>query len=272
MMGATRTELERGGVRATRAEFGGLEIQLLRFPALHGHGPFEFEEGYVVVVLDGALAKSFSRATWSLSRGSVASLPVGAMHASQFGPTETRVVTVRNAGGERVSELAPLVRRARHVRAATICSLGWRLATELRAPDASWGVAAEGVALQLLATMSRTTRRDRRPARRKWLREVRDLIHDAAPRSPGSLSELADAVGVHSTHLARAFRREYGMTIGEYSRSLRLEWAAGELVLADASLADVAARAGFADQSHFTRAFRRHYGLTPGRYRLLLRS
>jgi AraC family transcriptional regulator len=33
------------------------------------------------------------------------------------------------------------------------------------------------------------------------------------------------------------------------------------------SLADVAAAAGFADQSHFTRQFRRATGMTPGEYR-----
>jgi len=32
-------------------------------------------------------------------------------------------------------------------------------------------------------------------------------------------------------------------------------------------LAEIAARAGFADQSHFTREFKRHFGITPGHYR-----
>ena len=50
--------------------------------------------------------------------------------------------------------------------------------------------------------------------------------------------------------------------MGEYARSLRLEWAASRLALDDASLAQVALEAGFADQSHFTRAFRRHAGVT----------
>jgi len=53
---------------------------------------------------------------------------------------------------------------------------------------------------------------------------------------------------------------------------LRLEWAAEELARDDARLADVALRAGFADQSHFTRLFRRHTGVTPGHYRELVRD
>jgi AraC-like DNA-binding protein len=99
---------------------------------------------------------------------------------------------------------------------------------------------------------------------------VRDLLHERIPDHP-SLGELALVVGRHPTHVARAFRREYGLTVAEYARSLRLDWAAGQLALNDVPLARVAAEAGFADQSHFTRAFRRHMGVTPGRYRRIVR-
>ena len=84
----------------------------------------------------------------------------------------------------------------------------------------------------------------------------------------GTLIALA---GVHPVHLARTFRREYGVTVGEYARALRLDWAQALLSDPDLSLAEVAAGAGFADQSHFTRAFRAYAGVTPGRYRELLR-
>ncbi len=90
------------------------------------------------------------------------------------------------------------------------------------------------------------------------------------PEHP-SLTELAAAVGRHPTHVARAFRREHGVTVAEYSRSLRLEWARAQLAVDDMPLSRIAIDAGFADQSHFTRAFRRHHGITPGRYRELAR-
>jgi AraC family transcriptional regulator len=67
--------------------------------------------------------------------------------------------------------------------------------------------------------------------------------------------------------LAREFRACHGMSVGEYGRRVRLSWAATELVSGDRSLAEVAAEAGFADQSHFTRLFKRHVGTTPARYR-----
>ncbi len=40
-----------------------------------------------------------------------------------------------------------------------------------------------------------------------------------------------------------------------------------ELLEARHSLAEIAQRAGFYDQSHFTNAFQRAYGTTPARYR-----
>jgi AraC family transcriptional regulator len=57
------------------------------------------------------------------------------------------------------------------------------------------------------------------------------------------------------------------MTIGEYVRALRLDWATGQLVDSRKPLAVIAMEAGYADQSHFTRSFRRHTGSTPAEYR-----
>ena len=165
--------------------------------------------------------------------------------------------------------LASLLRRLRHVRAAASTSIGHRIAAELRAVDESWPLAAEGLVLQLLATAGRAEPRPE-AGRRSWLRDVRELLHERAPAA-ASLSELATAVGVHPVHLARSFRREYGVTVGQYARDLRLEWATSQLALPDSSLAEVSAGAGFADQSHFTRAFRAYAGVTPGRYRELVR-
>lgn len=146
-------------------------------------------------------------------------------------------------------------------------ALARRIAVELRAQDLGWSLATEGLVLQLIAGTSRDAARG---ARLPWLRNARDLLHEGVPEIPGSLTELAGAVGVHPAHLARCFRREYGQTVGEYARALRLEWAAEQLALDDAPLAEIALRAGFADQSHFTRAFRQHAGITPGRYRELV--
>ena len=263
-----RVELERGGVRAVRAAVGGFGVQRLDFPAGHRIPWYEPDDCYLVVVLDGALCKRFSTATWTLSRDSFATLPGGSAHGTDFGVERTRVLTIRPHTEDCRPLFERLVRRRREIRATATSALGRRLAIELQAPDASWGLAAEGLVLHLLAMAERETFRAQRP-RGSWLSTVVEHLHEETPRAP-SLDQLAAAAGVHPGHLARTFRAAYGVTVCEYSRRLRLEWAAQRLA-DDAPLAQVALDAGFADQSHFTRSFRAYAGITPGRYRELLR-
>jgi AraC family transcriptional regulator len=266
-MSGTRVDLVREGARATKAEVGPFEIQLLTFAPNHSIEPYPVERPYVVVVVEGAVAKCFGRLHWSLTPDSLAVVPVGGVHSSAFAPSPTTVLAVRSRDVE-AAAFGPLRLGLRHVRAAAATSICCRIAAELRAGDESWPLAAEGLVLQLLSMVGRAEMRP--PRRAGWLHEARDLLHERAPHA-ATLSELAAAVGVHPVHLARSFRREYGLTVGAYARGLRLEWAAARLTDAHASLAEIAAEAGFADQSHFTRAFRAYAGVTPGRYRELLR-
>jgi len=71
-------------------------------------------------------------------------------------------------------------------------------------------------------------------------------------------------------HSIRTFRQATGLTPGAYLRQLRVQKSRRQLAAA-ASLADLAAALGFADQAHFTRAFKQVYGVTPGRLRGLRR-
>lgn len=100
----------------------------------------------------------------------------------------------------------------------------------------------------------------------RWLRRVRRRVHAEFPRRP-SLASLAAEAGVHKTHVARAFRRHFGCTVGDYVRRRRVEFACRRLVEGSPDLGAVAYAAGFADQAHFTREFGRLVGLTPGAFR-----
>ena len=260
---SSRIEIERGGATATGAAVGEFEVELMRFPPDHHLPAFEIDQGYIAIVLDGLLAKTFAREACTLTRNTVATVPSGAVHTTAFGPSVTRILKIRG----REPALAQLSRRLRCARSPSLSALGRRIGVELQARDASWAHAAEGLVLQLIAATARTTSTTRRTT---WLRSARDLLHEREPDALCSLTELAAAVGVHPAHLARCFKREYGQTVGEYARTLRLEWAAEQLALDETPLAEIACRAGFADQSHFTRAFRQHAGVTPGRYRKLV--
>lgn len=80
------------------------------------------------------------------------------------------------------------------------------------------------------------------------------------------LEELAETARTSRYGLYRGFRETFGMSPSQYRRQLRLQQAR-RWIAAGTDLADVAARAGFADQAHLTRWFVRFYGITPGGYR-----
>jgi len=94
---------------------------------------------------------------------------------------------------------------------------------------------------------------------------VRDILEDRTADNLG-LDELAAAAGLSRFHLIRVFQRRYGLTPFAYQRTRRIEKARAVLRTGSA-IAEVAAAAGFSDQSHLGRSFRAVMGSTPGEYR-----
>jgi AraC family transcriptional regulator len=259
------TVMEEDGVVLTSADVNGFTLAEIRFPPGYIQDEFEPELPYIALVLDGALEKSFRSRTMHLRRASGLTMPAGAAHSAHFGPNGARILIVRPRNAS--SPVADYLDRLVDLRGPGFGWLAWRLAAELRSSDAAAPLAAEGFALELLAATSRESRAERRGGRRPaWLSVAEELLRARICDCIG-LSELAEALGVHPTYLARAFRAHYGVSVGEYGRRLRLAWAAAELARRDTPLAMLAKRAGFADQSHFTRLFRRYVGTTPSRYR-----
>jgi AraC family transcriptional regulator len=259
------TVTEEEGIFVTSAEVNGFTLSELRFPKSYVQPPFEPELPYVAVVLEGALVKSFPRQSLELGRANAVTIPVGATHGALFGSDGARILIVKPRSAS--EPVAGCFDRVAELRGRELTWLAWRLAGELRASDAAAPLAAEGFALELLAATTREARPERSPGRPPaWLRSAEELLRARLADRIG-LGELAEAVGVHPTYLARAFRVHYGLSVGEYGRRLRLAWAAAELARGEKPLVEIAASAGFADQSHFTRVFRRHVGTTPARYR-----
>lgn len=97
------------------------------------------------------------------------------------------------------------------------------------------------------------------------LRRVRAYIDDHIGERI-SLDELARQAGVTRFHFARQFRLSTGESPMEYLRRVRIERSKSILQNCDATIAEVAARLGFSDQSHFTRIFGRLVGVSPGSF------
>jgi AraC family transcriptional regulator len=81
-----------------------------------------------------------------------------------------------------------------------------------------------------------------------------------------SLGELARQAGCSRFHFARQFRLSTGESPMGYLRRVRIERSKGILRTSETTIAEVAARLGFSDQSHFTRTFGRLVGVPPGSF------
>lgn len=105
--------------------------------------------------------------------------------------------------------------------------------------------------------------------------------HDAATRMASwiatrfreqvTVGQVAAAVHLHPSTAAAVFRREMGVTIGEYLAQCRVAEAQRLLISTDATTSDVAVRAGFGSTSRLYERFRRDTGMAPGAYRRLMR-
>ena len=90
-----------------------------------------------------------------------------------------------------------------------------------------------------------------------WLRDRPDVTR---------VDELAAHVGISERSLQRLVEQRVGMSPKWLIQRRRLHDAVEALKAGESSLADMAARLGYADQAHFTHDFRTVTGMTPGEY------
>ncbi len=196
-------------------------------------------------------------------------LPAEAIHSLKFPQTELRCfgIDISRSWLERMREASMFQAESVFCHGGLLSSLFIKLYREFHESDGASSIAMEGLAIEMLAEVSRQGATSERtpPA---WLRRAVELLH-AQFSEKLQLVTIAQAVGVHPVHLAREFRKHYRCTVGEYVRRLRLENACAALSKSEMTLSAIAAAAGFADQSHFGRTFKRFAGMSPARYRVL---
>jgi AraC family transcriptional regulator len=145
---------------------------------------------------------------------------------------------------------------------------------ELTAGGAGGPLAAESLANILAVHLIRHVLAPRQPARKRVgtlprakLRAVVEYVEEHLDAGP-SLEQIAAVARLNPFHFARQFKAATGLPPHQYVIARRVE-RARQLLQAgtDLSLAEVAACAGFSDQSQFSHHFKRIVGVTPGQFR-----
>ena len=150
----------------------------------------------------------------------------------------------------------------------------WALDAELTTGSAGGPLAAESLANVLAVQLLRHISAPREPVRtregklpRARLRAVIEYIEEHLDASP-SMEQMAAIAHISAYHFARQFKTSTGLPPHQYVIARRVERAKRVLQTGgDFSLAQVAAHAGFSDQSQFSRHFKRLVGVTPREFR-----
>ena len=98
------------------------------------------------------------------------------------------------------------------------------------------------------------------------VRQIEEFI-DARLEHGIDIAELAARIGFSQSYFFRVFRKSFGISPHRYLMRRRLALAQRLLTKSDLGLAEIALKAGFADQSHFSRSFQQFTGLSPGAFR-----
>ncbi|MCX7514911.1 helix-turn-helix transcriptional regulator [Frateuria hangzhouensis] len=252
-----------------RRSVGGLLVTATQY-AGEGTLPFhEHDEAYLCLVGAGGYVQRDRGGEADCRSGLLLVHPRGHRHANRFAATGAQCLSIflsRELADDRA--IRSLLGDYRLLRLPETPRLLARVGRELAATDAAAPLALQAAVLELVALACRGEREDRHPG---WLAAVLERLHDD-PLADLSLAELGKAAGVHPAHLARSFQRAQGMSVGEYRRALRIRRACQALTDDGRPIAEVAAEAGFADQSHFARVFKRMTGETPRNFRRRMQS
>lgn len=87
-----------------------------------------------------------------------------------------------------------------------------------------------------------------------------------------STGTLARELGISIPYLSAAFRRAMGVTLSEYVRSRRMQYAARLLTDTGLEIQTVALHCGLPDLQYFSKLFKAEYGMSPSRYRAASRG
>jgi AraC-like DNA-binding protein len=239
-----------GSRRYTRAVLThGLPLESLRLPDLtltevqYGrgdtYGAHSHDRAYVLLLIEGGFHEEAAADAHDATSGSVLLMPAGCRHVNRIAPGGARglLVTLEPT-------FARAIPRFRGFYRGDIPRTMLKLYANYR-----HGGAAETLAIeeQLLEATTRAAGvEEHEVSDGGRVKRVRELLDETCGH-PLRLGDVARQAGVTAAHLARAFRRTTGETMGDYLRGARARKAAALLSSTGVTLADAAMQAGFAD-------------------------
>jgi AraC family transcriptional regulator len=231
--------------------------------------PHQHDEASLNIVVSGDFLERIGKDQRSYTRGTAAFCPAATTHSQKFGATGVRQIIFKphDSWLDYLADCKAKLDDAPHSYSTTFRDLGDRLLEEMRQDDGFSAVACEGIMLEIIAAFGR--KRTAAVANTKppaWLRAAREFMHENAFVSL-TMAQIARAAGRHEIHLAREFRRFFGIPVGAYLRRLRIEQAERLLLKPQMSISEIAHSCGFASHSHLCREFKAHFGATPSEYR-----
>ena len=82
-----------------------------------------------------------------------------------------------------------------------------------------------------------------------------------------TLADIAWHLHCSTVTVTEHFKREYGVTVMEYTENKRMEHAEYLLLESSCSVKEIAFSSGFADVEYFSRCFKKRHGMPPGTWR-----
>jgi AraC-like DNA-binding protein len=135
-----------------------------------------------------------------------------------------------------------------------------------------WQVRLQTIAYSLLVELWRQISAEKRSALPRQrsksyvINEVKELLVKSRD-TPVTLAQIAWHVQWSEEHLARAFKKETGITVMDYLRAIRIDSAKLQLLSSSQTVSLIADGLGFSSIGSFCRAFKAVVGQTPSQYR-----
>lgn len=259
------------GSATSRATIGRFHLTEARFPPHLRTPKHEHETPAFCLVLDGRYTQRYGHREVEYRATAVRFRPPSVEHTDRISEQgaacfiiEPDAAWLGDAGLARLASSAVVLGDA-GPRAAWLAA---QALAEYRCGDAASPLAIEGLVLALAAQFARLPEPAPRRSIPPWLARTRAVL-DAQYAARPTLAQLAAEAQVHPVHVSAAFRKAFGISIGDYVRSRRLDAARQALRDPRRSINEIALSLGFSSQSHFTRVFRAQTGLTPLAFRRL---